>query len=439
MAADSVTPGKIPPASGYKNDESAATGSFTFAGKLASMTNNDNFFSEFPPVSKEEWLRQIAKDLKGRPLEELDWQADTDIIVSPFAHADDFAGRTLPPAGAPDNWEICEDVFVTDTAAANRQALEALQGGAEGLRFYFEKSPDAALFEKLFECIYPDFIGLHFAGPGVTQNPGAVLGNLERLAKEKRIPTESLRGSLYYDPASSAGIVDWRYLVDLAKYGKERFPGFKLVTVALDPTPNPSPTGRGGAAYTVEYAAERSTSPLPVGEGLGVGLTQGNLYLQKLSERGLPAAEAAATLQFSVAIGKSYFFEIAKIRAFKLLWLNVLKGWDAPLHFPVVEARYQPEVYTDELYSNMIRATTMAMSAVLGAADRLTVLPYDAGREGQATYPQAFGRRIARNVQHLLKMEGSFSEIPDPAAGSYYIEKLTRQLAERAWSAFQKS
>jgi methylmalonyl-CoA mutase len=168
-----------------------------------------------------------------------------------------------------------------------------------------------------------------------------------------------------------------------------------------------------------------------------VGLTHGNLYLQKLTERGLSAEQAAGILQFSIPVGKSYFLEIAKIRAFRLLWLNILKAWDVPLDYPVTEARFQAESYTDELYSNMIRATTMAMSAVLGGADRLTVVPYDAGREEQAAYPQAFGRRIARNVQHLLKMESSFSEIPDPAAGSYYIEKLTQQLAERAWSAFQ--
>lgn len=140
-----------------------------------------------------------------------------------------------------------------------------------------------------------------------------------------------------------------------------------------------------------------------------------------------------------MTLGKSYFFEIAKIRAFKLLWLNVLKGWGAPLRHPVVETRFQAEAYTDELYTNMIRATTMAMSAVLGGADRLTVLPYDAGREHQASYSPAFSRHIARNVQHLLKMESFFSEIPDPAAGSYYIEQLTQQLAARAWTAFQKS
>ena len=402
------------------------------AGKNDAMTNNDDFFSEFPPVSKDEWLRQIAKDLKGRPLEELEWQVTGDLNVSPFVHADDFAELPVPFSGEPKNWEICEEVVVSDSVAANRQALEALEGGAEGLRFVFEKIPDSAVFEQLLAGVHLDFIGLHFAGMGVTKNPGAVLGNLERVAKQKGIPTENLRGSLGYDPAASAGIVDWRYLVDLVVFAKEKFPQFKMVTVALNPTPSPSPDGRG-----VPTSRDDSTSPLPSGEGLGVGLSKGNLYLEKLTERGLSPAEAAATIQFSITIGKSYFLEIAKLRAFKLLWLNVLKAWGAPLNYPTVEARFQPEVYSDDLYTNMIRATTMAMSAVLGGADRLIVLPYDAGREAQATYSQTFSRRIARNVQHLLKMESFFHEIPDAAAGSYYIEKLTGQLAEKAWAEFQ--
>lgn len=374
------------------------------------MIPGNDFLSEFPPVSKAEWLNQIAKDLKGRPLDELNWNIEEGLRMSPLVHADDFEALPVPFSGKPNNWEICENIFVKNPAEANRQALEALEGGVEGLRFYFETSPGWDFFQQVFDKIHPDFIGLHFAGVGVSQNPGVILGFLERLATQKGVATTTLHGSLGYDPASLSGIVDWRYLVDLAGFAKEKFPHFRLVTISLKPSH----------------------------DGLSEGLRSGNLYLEKLAERGLSVPLAAGSLQFSIPVGKSYFLEIAKLRAFKLLWLNVLQGWDAPLHDPVVEAHFQPETYTDEIFTNMVRATTMAMAAVLGGAERLTVLPYDAGRESQSSYSPEFGRRIARNVQHLLKMESFFNEIPEPTSGSFYIETLTSELAQRAWSAFQQ-
>ena len=265
----------------------------------------------------------------------------------------------------------------------------------------------------MLEGVYLDFIGLHFAGPGVEANPGMLLSHLSQLANAKGLKTAQLHGSLAYDPALHNTIVDWRYLADLLQFASENFPQFSILAIRPEATPGP-------VADIVSL------------------LRQGNLYLEKLSERGIPPERAVAQMTFSIGIGKSYFYEIAKIRAFKLLWLHILKAWNAPLVLPVTAVHFREEAYTDDLYTNMIRATTMAMSAVLGGADRLTVSPYDAGREASATYPPAFGRRIARNVQHLLQLESGFGDIADPAAGSYYIEKLTQQLAARAWKEFRE-
>jgi methylmalonyl-CoA mutase len=373
------------------------------------MALPDNFFSDFPPVSKAQWLEQISKDLKNKPLEELDWHAAAGLTLSPFAHADDMPVWPAPFSDQPHNWEICEDVPVYDVVEANRQAKEALEGGAEGLRFLFETVPDPAVADRLFDGIFPDMIGLHFAGPGINRNPGAILALLERMARSGGVATSALRGSFHYDPLSApTTIVDWRFLTDFMRYARETFPGFKLVTVA---------------------AGIHSGDLAP-------GLLQGNNYIRQLAGRGFSPAEAARMLQFSLLIGNSYFVEIAGIRAFRLLWINVLKAWGVPLEYPMVEAQFRQETYTDDLYANMIRATTLAMSGILGGADRLTVLPCDAGRESQAAYPPAFGRRIARNVQHLLKMEAFFDQVPDAAAGSYYIEQLTLKVAQQAWDEF---
>ena len=360
--------------------------------------------SNFPPVSKAEWLNQIAKDLKGRPMEELLWTCPDGMVVTPLVHADDFPEPPVALSVESTGWEICEEIRVLDPVSANRQAMDALEGGAEGLCFVLDAPLDADGFAQLMEGIYLDYIGMHFAGKAVQTNPGIFLAQLESLAAQKGLATTALKGSLAYDPVPVSSVVDWRYLAELIEYARDKFPQFKLIRVA------------SGADTPLKDTLQHA-----------------NTYLSKLAEKGLSVAEIARTMEFSISIGKSYFVEIARLRALKLLWLNVLHAWNAPLELPAISVQYQPETYTDELYTNMIRATTMAMSAVQGGASRLTVLPYDAGRESQAKYPATFSRRIARNVQHLLKMESALDTIADPAAGSYYIETLTQQLAREAW------
>lgn len=369
-----------------------------------------NLFSEFPSITKADWLKKITKDLKDKSLDDLDWCITDNLRLSPLVHAADYPTPPPPMAQPSTGWEICETILVTDSVTANAQALEALLGGAEGLTFVFEAAPNWAVFEQVLAGVHLDFIGLHFSGQGVWGNPAVIFGHLLRLAKLRNIETRSLRGSIAYDPLQAGSIIDWRYLVDLLALAQESFPLVKVISLNFSTNENPA---------------------IALAETIG----KANRYFSKLSECGVSVEQVAAFLQFSVPIGKSYFLEIAKIRAFKLLWINVLKSWNAEPGYPTIAASCNAAVYADDLYTNMIRATTIAMSAVLGGAGRLTILPYDANREDNATYPPAFGRRIARNVQHLMKMESGLDLVNDPAAGSYYIEKLTNLLAEKAWEA----
>lgn len=135
----------------------------------------------------------------------------------------------------------------------------------------------------------------------------------------------------------------------------------------------------------------------------------------------------------SLAIGKTYFAEIAKLRAWYVLWYNMQKRWNLPISTPDIAVQFDPTAYTNQVYTNLIRATTMAMSAVIGGCTSLTVLPFDQGQIDQHNHGPEFGKRIARNVQHLLKMESGMHLLADPAAGSYYVEDLTRQIADKAW------
>ncbi len=371
-------------------------------------------FSEFPPVSKAAWLAQVAKDLKDKPLESLYWQPEEALVVSPFVHADDFPAAARPLTQKPNAWEICEEVDAQDPEAANRQAIQALEFGAEALLFHLPETVGAAFLGQLLQGVYLDFVALHFDGAAVAKNPGAMLAALQQVATEQGVATTQLRGTLAYDPVSTSALVDWRYLADLLAFAAESFPGFRLLVLA----------DQGLTAEPVEEMTQL--------------LHRGNFYVQKLTERGLSAETVAKTLHFKLHIGKSYFLEIAKIRAFKILWLNVLKGWELPLDYPQLSAVFAPEAYGEDVYTNMVRATTMAMSACMGGVNTLSVRPYAAGRETEGGYPPAFGRRVARNVQHLLKMESGLDQVADPAAGSYYVENLTGQLGELAWKKFTR-
>jgi methylmalonyl-CoA mutase len=156
-----------------------------------------------------------------------------------------------------------------------------------------------------------------------------------------------------------------------------------------------------------------------------------------LSGKGIAANELVDRVQFRVEIGGAYFLNIAKLRALRVLLANVWKKYNlSGITFPPIETEIRKETQTEDANTNMIRTTTQAMSAVLGGTDRLFLLPSDAFENKEGT---SFSRRIARNVQHLLKMESHLDQVVDPAAGSYYLEHLTDLLARRAWEKYQAS
>jgi methylmalonyl-CoA mutase len=367
--------------------------------------------SEFPKLTKEDWLAQVSKDLKGAPLESLHWPVSDQVIANPLVDAGDIPAGAYPLAESPNNWEICEKITVNDPAEANAQALEALRAGAEGLCFHWLQTPDSTSFSTVLEGIYLDFIGLHFEGAPVVENPGLFLALLGQVAAQKNIPTTALKGSLNYDPETQSNRTDWRYLAELVNMACGQFPGFKVIRL-------------------VEVGGETPE------QSLVSVLNRANGYTQKLSEAGVQPSVAAAALEFEVQIGPHYFVEIARLRAFDTVWLNWSAAWDIPLQRPAVTAVFDPNAYSDAIYTNMIKSSTMAMSAALGGAQRILVLPYDEGREHLSEYPKAFARRIARNVQHLLKLESGLHALSDPAAGSYYIENLTHQIAQVTWAKF---
>jgi methylmalonyl-CoA mutase len=406
------------------------------------MDNKTNLFSEFQGTSKNQWLERIEKDLKGRPMSELyerlpnPVQGSESLIIDSFAHVEDFKGMFPTPIvgeNGENTWLVGEDIEVKnkDFKAANKQALHALMGGINAPHFIFETFPAAAQLAVLLMDIELDYISIFFSEKTKNKNPLDFLQNFEQLALKQgenakmslRTTVWQLRGGIIFDPFAD-GRHEVKATSELLLWAKEKLPLFKVLSI------DAGVFFKGSENVIAE---------------LGQTLKAGENYLKRLTDVGIEASLVAERIQFSFHIGIHYFIEMAKIRAFKLLWANVLTAYYPPLTlssssrqggtvFCTIQAIISSDTQVEDGNANKIRATTQAMSAILGGVSSLTIAPSDVKNVVNVD----FNHRIARNIQHLLQMESYFDRVADPAAGSYYIEQLTNQIAEAAWQYFQE-
>jgi methylmalonyl-CoA mutase len=355
-----------------------------------------------PETHYEDWRRQLEKDLKGKPWTDLQWHLGDDIVVDPFYHPDQYFPQRLPllagQAKAP--WAIGESLEITTLKLGNQEILAALEGGAEALELHLSSPMGAEEWAVLLENVQLEYIALSLVFSEINQEPGVFLEGLKAYLTKQEFELEKLHGSIDFGKKPFP-------IATLQKY----LPGFKLGVV------DGLGLHQGHAASVQELA----------------GLLQaGEAYLAAASPTELELV--AQSILFKVAIGKSYFVEIAKLRALHILWFNVLKAYGIQKANVSIAAHFAPESQDENANTNMIRAATQAMSAIIGGAQELYVLPSNVGA-GEA--PTPFSRRIARNVQHLLRQESYLDKVQDPAAGSFYVEKLTEELARKAWAIFQ--
>jgi methylmalonyl-CoA mutase len=362
---------------------------------------------DFQHTSKADWLAQITRDLKGQSADSLQWAWAEGLTFDPLVCADDeghlFQRHYLPSEG----WSVCESVTDIDAGTANRAALTALESGANALSFLVDDRTDLS---TLLQGIYLDFVSLHFSGDAA---PAALLSRLSDYAATQSLSLQQLKGSIRFDPALHAAqqpFTDWRYAAELVQWAAQHAPQWQVITLAQGP----------------DLGAVAALSDL---------LRRGNECLRQLQQQGVEPAIAARSIGFQWHIGPLYFVEIARLRAFRLAWLNVLKGWQVPVAAPSIAIEFDAHAYNSDVYVNMVRATSMALSAVVGGARRITVAPFDQYQPTER--PPAFGRRIARNVLHLLQLESGLQAVGDPSSGSYYIEQLTTQISQRIWADFQ--
>ncbi|HSQ43179.1 MAG TPA: methylmalonyl-CoA mutase family protein [Fibrobacteraceae bacterium] len=398
--------------------------------------SQEKLLSEFPPVTTADWEAAIIKDLKGADYaKKLTWKTHEGFTVKPYYRAEDLKDLSwllnCLPGEFPyvrgvrklaHDWEIRSEIFESDVSKANEAALRNLSRGADAVHFsavcrgnkiFGQNVQSQEDFDALLKGIDLKKTAVHL---DFSSHAGLAYQYLCKVAGEQGALAE-LNGSLIYDPIqkmAASGKLGYdkaglrKAVADLAKDVSAKTPGVRAITVQT---------------HAYHHAGSN------IVQDMAIALATGIEYMDALTEAGMSGEAAARSIGFSFSFGSNYFFEIAKVRAFRALWAGVLKDYKAEAVLPYIHGRtslwnatmFDPNV-------NMLRGTTEAMSAVIGGVDALTVLPYDL----VFRTPDEFSCRIARNTQLILKNESALQKLVDPAAGSYYVETLTDSLAKLA-------
>ena len=399
---------------------------------MSEISKQKKLFEAFPPISTKAWEEKIIADLKGADYErKLVWKTNEGFQVRPYYRAENLESLKylqVMPGQFPfvrgkqtekNSWYIRQDIQINNLKEANKKATDVLAKGANSIGFIFDdKKYTTKDLAELLKGIDLAATELNFVSKGSTTGLVEVL---IAYLKENKIDGSKLKGSVGYDP-----------LMGLAKNGKfctadpmasavnmvkicKELPNFKAITIK---------------GYLFEDAGSS------IVQELGFSLAVANAYLSGLTEAGISADDAAKAIKFHFAVGSNYFMELAKVRAARALWAQIvaqykpanLESGYATIHAETSD--WNKTVY--DSYVNMLRTQTEAMSAVLGGVDSLNVKAFNAAYQAG----DEFGERIARNQQILLKEEAHFDKVVDPGAGSYYIETLTDSIAEQAWKLF---
>jgi methylmalonyl-CoA mutase len=384
-------------------------------------------FADFKPTTAAEWEEKIRKDIKGENPADLVTNTYENIAIKPFYSPEDIANvpyLDALPGKFPyvrghkttnNNWQNIQDVIATnDARLAIDKGVKALAAGADGLHFKIE---DEEAFDLPYLINQIDLTQTPVSY-SVSKQPEIFIQNLYNLLKEKGISAHGLKGFIALQPlhATELGVTSVSKLETLIEITKNTTDFYGVAV-------NGAQFGNRGATAVQEIAFT---------------LSQAISHLIQLSASGIPVPTIFRNMQFLLSTGTNYFLEIAKLRAVRLLWSGIVKVAEedvvnaAFLRLHSTTSRWFATTF--EPHTNILRTTTEAMSAILGGCDSVSVAPFDI----TIKQDNAFSERIARNISLILKHEANLHQVIDPAAGSYYLESLTQQLAQNAWFLFQE-
>ena len=359
----------------------------------------DSLFHEFPAVSREEWKTKAVAELKQTPYEAIVWQTPDGFALEPwYNHEEKARHLDLPVGKATNSWKNCRRITVESPEAANQAALKSFQLDTAALEFHFTDpqlctAKNLSLLLKGIEC---GAVEIYFSGklppagelletllslPGFSQNSGGIL-------------TETAIDPALFEKAKTLG-------------------GFTMLAVDIVP-----------------FHEAGSTAA----EEIALALAGVSDHLDHFLQAGIDAESIVSAMQLILPVGSSHFTELGKPRALRHLLGHLLKAYGASgTKLPRLVARTSERNRSLlDPYTNLLRLTTEAVSAVLGGYDTLQIGAFD----NALSVNEDVAERITGNIHLILKEEASLDRVIDPARGSHYIETLTRKLAESAWDIF---
>lgn len=361
----------------------------------------EKLFKDFEHVSSKQWKQQIQYDLKGADYNDtLVWESLEGIKIKPFYDAEELPEFTYS-SSKKEAFKICQNIFVFDVEKSVRRSLETLKRGAESLRFTI--SDKNINIECLLENLPLEkttvYFSLEFLDTAFVQKLNTIAQNRDA---EFYVQLDPI-GQLAKD---GNWFTDLKKDFELLNQIKSTCTALSFLSIDGSLYQNAGATMVQQIAYIAAHTSE---------------------YLNRISD-------FSGTIVLQVAVGSHYFFEIAKLRALRLLLETIVAEFNPNIKIHILTT---PSKRNKTLYDynvNMLRTTTECMSAILGESDAVCNLSYDVLYHKE----NEFGDRISRNQLLILKNESYFDKVNNPADGAYFIENITQQMAEKALTLFKE-
>jgi len=348
-----------------------------------------NLLAEFESLSTQEWKQKIEKYLRGKSYDSIVCKVDEDIEIQPFYRVEN--SFTELPVLSDNQWLISESFHWGSAADTNKAILNALENAVNSINLLADSAKTEDLIAML-DSVYLNMIDLNICGDAPEQNPSEWI---EAISKLKDI--QNCRGSFSFSRNNE------KLHAELSGF-PVALKNWTLFNISID------------------------LSAKSISQSFSEGLKETTACFDMLLKHGFDADQAQSKIKYTFQTGDDYFLNIAAVRAFKRLWLGILEGYEVKnAIYPKIHAVTNPTL--NDPYLNMISNTSQALSVAIAQVSSIEVSPSDSNATD-------FSRRIARNVQNLLKLESHIDQVSDASSGSYYIENYSAAISKKTWKLF---